>query len=47
MLKEAKEEEMKRDHVAVMRDVAQNMLDETYWTEKEEIGYFAEEGCFE
>lgn len=50
MLKEAEEEELKKDHVAVMRDVVQSMWDETYWVEREKDegdGYFSEEGCFE
>lgn len=52
MLKEAKEEELRTDHVAVMRDVAEKMLDETYWAEREMDGesYYVgdeEEGCWE
>lgn len=52
MLKEAQEEEMRRDHVVVMRDVAETMWDETYWEEREMSGdnYYssgAEESCFE
>lgn len=47
MLREAKEDELKRDHVAVMRDAAQTMLEETYWVDQENENLFAEEGCFE
>lgn len=47
MMREAKEDEMRKDHVEVMRDVVQNMWDETYWSEKEDDSYFCEEGCFE
>lgn len=52
MLKEAKDEELRRDHVAVMRDAAESMLEETYWVERERSGenyYWGEEdeSCFE
>lgn len=48
MLREAREEEMRRDQVAVMRDAAETMLEETYWVERENAdGFFGEEGCFE
>ena len=47
MLKEAKEDEMKRDHVAVMREEANNMLEETYWSEKESNTDFDEVGSWE
>jgi len=47
MLKEAKEDELKSDHVAVMRDEAQNMMEETYWSEKEDDMQFGGDGCFE
>ena len=47
MLKEAKEDEMKRDHVAVMREEANNMLEETYWSEKESTTDFDEVGSWE
>jgi len=48
MLREAQEEEMKRDHVEVMRDAARNMLEETYWAEQENRdGVFGEEGHWE
>ena len=47
MLKEAKDEEMRRDHVAVMRDALEGMWDETYWVEREGETSFEEEGCFE
>lgn len=47
MLKEAKEDELKSDHVAVMRDAAMNMMEETYWSEKEDDSHFGGEGCFE
>lgn len=47
MMREAREEEFKRDHVAVMRDAAQSMLEETYWVDKENENHFDEEGCFE
>ncbi|KAL7553914.1 hypothetical protein ACHAWF_017265 [Thalassiosira exigua] len=46
MLREAREEELRRDHVAVMRDVAMDMLEETYWAERE-ADSFEEMGCFE
>ena len=47
MLKEAKEDEMKRDHVAVMREEANNMLEETYWSEAESTTDFDEVGSWE
>eukprot|EP00581_Thalassiosira_minuscula_P001031 CAMPEP_0183748428 /NCGR_PEP_ID=MMETSP0737-20130205/67766_1 /TAXON_ID=385413 /ORGANISM="Thalassiosira miniscula, Strain CCMP1093" /LENGTH=414 /DNA_ID=CAMNT_0025984151 /DNA_START=75 /DNA_END=1319 /DNA_ORIENTATION=- len=53
MWREAKEEELRKDHVAVMREVVEGMWDETYWAERERSGenYFMadyeEEGCFE
>jgi len=52
MMKEAKEEELRKDHVAVMRDVLEGMWDETYWEERERSGenYYVgeeEESCFE
>jgi len=47
MLREAREEEFKCDHVAVMRDVAHTMMEETHWVEREEDSYFMEDGCFE
>lgn len=47
MLKEAQEDKFKRDHVAVMRDTAHTMLEETHWHAQEEHSYFAEEGSFE
>lgn len=51
MLKEAQAEDLRRDHVAVMRDVAEGMWDETYWdeTERSSESYDLDEGqgCFE
>ena len=47
MLKEAKEEELKKDPVAIMRDAAQSMWEETYWNEQESTAGFEDEGCFE
>jgi hypothetical protein len=49
MLKEAKEEELrKRDDVSVMRSMADDMLEETYWTEREDDAFHCgQEGCFE
>jgi len=47
MLKEAQDEELRKDHVAVMRDVAESMWDETYWEQKEGNHFFGEEGAFE
>ena len=35
MLREQKEDELKKDHVSVMREAAQNMMEETYWIEKD------------
>jgi len=46
MLREHQEEEMMKDHVAVMREEATHMMDETYWSEREN-NYFEQEGCFE
>lgn len=47
MLKQAKDEELRKDHVAVMREVAESMWDETYWEQREGEHLFAEEGAFE
>lgn len=44
MLREQKEDELKRDQVSVMREAAQHMMEETYWMEKE---HSFQEGCFE
>ena len=44
MLREQREDELKRDQVLVMREAAQNMLEETYWVEKEQSFF---DGCFE
>ena len=38
MLRESKEEELRKDHVSVMRDVVENMWEETYWDERERKG---------
>lgn len=52
MMREAKEEELRKDHVAVMRDAAEGMWDETYWDERErpEENYYVaddEQDCFQ
>lgn len=44
MLREQREDELKRDQMLVMRETAQNMLEETYWVEQEQS---SEYGCFE
>ena len=36
MLREQQEDELKRDQVSVMREAAYNMMEETYWIEKED-----------
>ena len=36
MLREQQEDELKRDQVSVMREAAHNMMEETYWIEKED-----------
>mmetsp|Transcript_3203 Transcript_3203/g.4604 ORF Transcript_3203/g.4604 Transcript_3203/m.4604 type:complete len:379 (+) Transcript_3203:133-1269(+) len=36
MLREQQEDELKRDQVSVMREAANNMMEETYWIEKED-----------
>lgn len=36
MLREQKEDELKRDQMSVMREAAHNMLEETYWVEQED-----------
>ena len=50
MLRERDEEELKKDHLAVMRDVAERCWDETYWVERENViveSEFERDGCFE
>jgi hypothetical protein len=36
MLREQREDELKRDQMSVMREAAHNMLEETYWVEQED-----------
>lgn len=36
MLREQKEDDLRRDQVSVMREAANNMMEETYWIEKED-----------
>ena len=51
MLKEDSKEEMsKLDEVSVMRNAVKDMWEETYWTERENVACYDEngyEGCFE
>ena len=47
MLKEAHDEELRRDHVAVMRDTVKSMWEETHWAERDAHHNFIDEGCFE
>jgi len=51
MLKEAEAEELRKDHVAVMKDAAEGMWEETFWaeTERSHDNYHLDEehGCFE
>ena len=47
MLQEAKDEDMKKDPVTIMKDMASNMMEETYWTEIEDRSVFDEEGAFQ
>ena len=47
MLREAKSNELRSDHVAVMRDAMEDAWEESYWTEREADNYFDEDGSFE
>lgn len=47
MLKEAEEAELRKDHVAVMRDTVKSMWEETHWAERDAHHNFIDEGCFE
>ena len=47
MLREAKSNELRSDHVAVMRDAMEDAWEESYWIEREADNFFDEDGSFE
>jgi len=50
MMRAQEEDDMKRDHVEVMRDVVERSWEETYWVERDAAVdelYYGTDGCFE
>lgn len=47
MLRESKSNELRSDHVAVMRDAMEEAWEESYWIEREADNFFDEDGSFE
>ncbi len=50
MMRAQEEDEMKKDHVEVMRDVVKRSWEETYWVERDAAVdelYYGTDGCFQ